>query len=287
MRNPWGKSEWKGAWSDKSAEKKTYAADVQAYIDSLPPDEQFKMDADDGTFLMHYDDWKDQFTSLFLNVDFPEDWTGVRFRSAWTKSACGGLPAKHEKALLERFAKNPQFFIHCSADTEVMFSMTQTGGRLPLDGQYSQYPFADQLKYAAVSVFRLDPNAQKRQDTTYLPFFDKENLVYQSPIKRERENSGRANLKAGVSYVVVCSTEMPKQRGRFFLSVYFNQALRDVSIKRVVHPSDTNGAKEEVLPYFIPEEAEKLVNQTPVWKIELVKESLKYMMTDEDQGTNW
>ena len=42
-----------------------------------------------------------------------------------------------------------------------------------------------------------------------------------------------------------------------------------------------------VLPYFIPEEAEKIVNQTPVWKIKLVKESLKYMMTDEDEGTNW
>lgn len=39
-----------------------------------------------------------------------------------------------------------------------------------------------------------------------------------------------------------------------------------------------------MLPYFIPEEAEKLVNQTPLWKIKLVKESLKYMMTDEDQG---
>jgi len=39
-----------------------------------------------------------------------------------------------------------------------------------------------------------------------------------------------------------------------------------------------------VLPYFIPEEAEKLVNQTPLWKIKLVKDSLKYMMTDEDEG---
>lgn len=38
------------------------------------------------------------------------------------------------------------------------------------------------------------------------------------------------------------------------------------------------------MPYFIPEEAEKLVNQTPLWKIKLVQESLKYMMTDEDAG---
>lgn len=77
---------------------------------------------------------------------------------------------------------------------------------------------------------------------------------------------------------------MPKTRGRFYLSVYFDQGLRDVNIKRVFHPADLNSAKDEVLPFFIPEESEKLTKQTPVWKIKLVKESLKYMMTDEDEG---
>lgn len=48
-----------------------------------------------------------------------------------------------------------------------------------------------------------------------------------------------------------------------------------------------NSSKDEILPYFIPEEAEKIVNQTPVWKIKLVKESLKYMMTDEDEGAQF
>ena len=50
------------------------------------------------------------------------------------------------------------------------------------------------------------------------------------------------------------------------------------------HPKDVNSARDEILPYLIPEEAEKLSGQTPVWKIKLVKESLKYMMTDEDAG---
>ena len=83
-----------------------------AYIKTLPPDEQFNPnDKNDGTFLMHYDQWKDQFSTLFLNVDFPEDWTGVRFKSAWTKSNSGGLPYQHQMPLLERFAKNPQFML--------------------------------------------------------------------------------------------------------------------------------------------------------------------------------
>jgi len=45
----------------------------------LPPDEQFELDSDDGTFLMHYNDWKNNFSTLFLNIDFPDHWTGVRF----------------------------------------------------------------------------------------------------------------------------------------------------------------------------------------------------------------
>jgi len=41
--------------------------------------------------------------------------------------------------------------------------------------------------------------------------------------------------------------------------------------------------EKQILPYFIPEEAEKLSNQTPLWKIHLVKDSLKFMMTDDDE----
>ena len=75
------------------------------------PDEQFDLGADDGTFLMHYSDWKENFSTLFLNLDFPEDWTGVRFKSAWTPSNSGGLPNKYTPDLLQRYALNPQFLI--------------------------------------------------------------------------------------------------------------------------------------------------------------------------------
>jgi hypothetical protein len=47
---------------------------------------------------------------------------------------------------------------------------------------------------------------------------------------------------------------------------------------------DTNTAKDEVLPYFIPEEAEKGAGSCPTWKLELVREMLPYMITDEDMG---
>mmetsp|Transcript_6750 Transcript_6750/g.10856 ORF Transcript_6750/g.10856 Transcript_6750/m.10856 type:complete len:158 (-) Transcript_6750:891-1364(-) len=109
LRNPWGKSEWNGAWSSVSKEIKKYKALLEVYIAGLPPDEQFDLDADDGTFLIPFTDWLDIFSTLFVNIDFPEDWTGVRFYSRWTMSNSGGLPKKYDKENLERFAHNPQF----------------------------------------------------------------------------------------------------------------------------------------------------------------------------------
>jgi len=67
-----------------------------------------------------------------------------------------------------------------------MFSLSQTGGRLPPNkGEYYEYPFAETLSYANVTVFKLDNNE------SYLNAFNKDKIVYSSPIKRERENSGR------------------------------------------------------------------------------------------------
>jgi hypothetical protein len=43
-----------------------------------------------------------------------------------------------------------------------------------------------------------------------------------TPIKKEKENSGRIKLKAGNVYVIVPSLEIAGGKGDFYLSVYFN-----------------------------------------------------------------
>ena len=107
---------------------------------------------------MNFEDWRDNFSTLFLNNDFPEDWTGVRFKSAWTPSNSGGIPKSYTPELRERYAKNPQFLVQCKEDTELVFSLTQTGGRLPkTSGKYYKYPFSETLVNANVAIFRLEP----------------------------------------------------------------------------------------------------------------------------------
>jgi hypothetical protein len=146
------------------------------------------------------------------------------------------------------------------------------------DKVYFNYPFAETLVYANCSVFRLQFGEK------YLKAFDKNAKVYISPIKRERENSGRVSLKGGESYVVIPSTEIAGNIGEVFISIYINQFARDVEIKRVFHHHDKNEGDDDILPYFIPEEAEKGGSSCPSWKLELCREMLPYMISDEDTG---
>lgn len=107
LRNPWGNTEWNGAWSGNSPEMEKYLPLILKYIETLEEDEKFDVDADDGTFFISFSDWKENFSTLFINIDFPEDWTAVRFKSAWTASNSGGLPVTYTNDELQRYALNP------------------------------------------------------------------------------------------------------------------------------------------------------------------------------------
>lgn len=72
------------------------------------------------------------------------------------------------------------------------------------------------MEYACAAIFKLTGNQG------YLEKFDLANLVFMTPIKRERENTGRVNLEANTTYVLVASTEMPGKTGDFAVSIYFD-----------------------------------------------------------------
>ena len=59
----------------------------------------------------------------------------------------------------ERYAKNPQFLVKPVNDCEMMFAMSQTGGRLPQGDHfkysYLKYPFKEALNFANIAVFKL------------------------------------------------------------------------------------------------------------------------------------
>ena len=62
LRNPWGKKEWNGAFSDGSDELTENLKALNTYVRRENTEfgddiEYFSNDANDGTFLMPYEDW--------------------------------------------------------------------------------------------------------------------------------------------------------------------------------------------------------------------------------------
>ncbi|KAF9529609.1 hypothetical protein CPB83DRAFT_259893 [Crepidotus variabilis] len=82
VRNPWGKGEWTGRWSDGSKEW------THEWLDFLPElGHQF---GDDGQFVMEYSDWLECFSQIDRTVLFDETWS---MSSQWLQVACPPLPA--------------------------------------------------------------------------------------------------------------------------------------------------------------------------------------------------
>lgn len=104
VRNPWGRGEWKGKWSDDSEQIDDHEEALQGYIDELQEDERFELGANDGTFMINYASFRDVYNRLFIVNDFPDEWSAVRFKTEWDANSSGGLPMEKTPAANKRFA---------------------------------------------------------------------------------------------------------------------------------------------------------------------------------------
>ena len=82
VRNPWGRGEWEGDWSDDSEQ---YAKHQELIVTKFTDASQEKVEenAQDGTFFMRFEDWYKQFTHLFVALHFPASWSGKQTQGVW------------------------------------------------------------------------------------------------------------------------------------------------------------------------------------------------------------
>lgn len=99
IRNPWGKGEWTGDWSDNSDKWTTRMRNQVNWFEVK----------DDGIFWMDLNDYVTEFDSIYICRDFsdPKDWKTHEIVDEWKGQYAEGLPnSKNRKAKME---KNPQY----------------------------------------------------------------------------------------------------------------------------------------------------------------------------------
>mmetsp|Transcript_40670 Transcript_40670/g.36111 ORF Transcript_40670/g.36111 Transcript_40670/m.36111 type:complete len:82 (-) Transcript_40670:10-255(-) len=60
---------------------------------------------------MCYKDWRNTYHNLFCCINFPEEWSGIRFVDEWTDNNSGGTPLRASQEAFQKWASNPQYSV--------------------------------------------------------------------------------------------------------------------------------------------------------------------------------
>ncbi|XP_026093335.1 calpain-2 catalytic subunit-like isoform X1 [Carassius auratus] len=219
IRNPWGRVEWIGPWSDNSTE-----------WNSVQPEEKAKLvySAEDGEFWMAYSDFIQQFSRLDICNQTPDAlsnatvsrWNYSQFEGDWrVGSTAGGC--KENKAT---FCSNPQFVIKLEEEDDdpydgedgctILVGLMQKDfrkdkriGRKPNAIGFTIYKVPDKLK--GRNNIHLGPDVLLHQQST----------AQSKPFTCQREAIERFKLPPS-EYVIIPSTYEPHCNGRFILRVF-------------------------------------------------------------------
>lgn len=103
IRNPWGRGEWQGAFSDESEEMTKYEAEINRVFNTdIVETEKFEVNSQDGVFFMKYEDFFTYFNALFIGINFPSSWSGQMTHGIWK-------PEKGGNRSLATWISNPRF----------------------------------------------------------------------------------------------------------------------------------------------------------------------------------
>jgi hypothetical protein len=125
--NPWGLRTWGGKWSAHSVQWEDYPK-MRVQLENMLP--TYKWGEDDGTFLMTFEDFVEQFDTLGLLFTTPDEWLQERFQGEWlegsTVSGPGGAPTAENT---NTFTCNPQYGFSLNNEAEVHVVLAQKDTR--------------------------------------------------------------------------------------------------------------------------------------------------------------
>lgn len=215
LRNPWGKLEWLGPWSDKSYEARMYGLPI----------------ADDGEFWMPYEYFIRYFVDVYLvhkdlNVFLTDEyenengrlnWQLIYFEGQWARDENAGGSEDHES-----FCTNPQFFINLS---------NQGVQNIPLVVSL-QTSYESQDISKKINIFRIkDDNFIGSFANSHVKFnmqdLTKEYIGYKDlNYERARETTVKMVLQPGY-YVIIPYTKKKNLEAKFFLRIFAATKLKN------------------------------------------------------------
>ncbi|XP_061090904.1 calpain-5-like [Conger conger] len=220
MRNPWGKTEWKGMWSDSSEEWKRVSNTERTALGLTVKN--------DGEFWMAVEDWCKIFTDVdvcrLINtslLSIQKTWHEAVFFSSWTKHA----EPRHNRSggcvnNRDTFLQNPQFvFDITKEEDEVLISIQQQDMKIHRpEGQGKNL-------YIGFSVFKVELNRIYRihklitQTSAATSAYTNTRTVFM----RKLLSKGR--------YIIIPSTFAPEDLGEFMIRVFtdVNSSCRELT----------------------------------------------------------
>ncbi|XP_068571861.1 calpain-5-like [Cebidichthys violaceus] len=209
MRNPWGKTEWKGAWSD-SSEEWSKVGDLERGNLGITVE-------DDGEFWMEFTDWCKFFTDVdvcrLINtslITVHKNWNEVVHFGSWTKNAepllnrCGGC-ANHKLTYLQ----NPQYLFDVTKEAdEVLIALQQKDMK-----SHRKYGQGENLSIG-FSVIKVELNRKYRMHDILT-----QQCVETSAYINARTVFMRCTLQQG-RYIIIPTTFQPYTLGDYMIRVF-------------------------------------------------------------------
>ncbi|KAH3848959.1 calpain-5-like [Dreissena polymorpha] len=215
-RNPWGETEWNGAWSDGSQEWKEVSEGRKKEI-GLTFD-------DNGEFWMSFEDfcchftWMDICHIFNLSVfSMEKTWREGKVNEQWSEpNRCGGCQNNNT------FLQNPQYIFDIVKDEdEVMISLEQKDKRVEKGANDFAIGF---------TILRTDLNREYR-------IHDILEEIYSGPFESLRSVFHRVKLFRG-RYCIIPCTFYPRHCGEFVLRMY---ASKELHLTELLHEDPQPG----------------------------------------------
>eukprot|EP00007_Cunea_sp_BSH-02190019_P009468 CAMPEP_0174235338 /NCGR_PEP_ID=MMETSP0417-20130205/4814_1 /TAXON_ID=242541 /ORGANISM="Mayorella sp, Strain BSH-02190019" /LENGTH=879 /DNA_ID=CAMNT_0015313829 /DNA_START=69 /DNA_END=2708 /DNA_ORIENTATION=- len=199
LRNPWGKKEWKGKWSDKSSD---WTPALRAELSHE--------DADDGAFWMEFGDYLRYFTKLTIcrlyHDTIGQLWYRFLIQHEWKGKSAGGC-TNHPT-----WIDNPQYGLTINQACEVYVSLMQEDIRMRGSGEYH---------CLGLFVFKVPDNKQR------LACYDHTVELIGRPSKfiNTREVTLELKFDEPGKYVLIPCTFQPNKEAKFTITIYSDKRI--------------------------------------------------------------